>query len=230
MRSLLGGDLNSGAPHSSLGSTQGARGFEARECFKQELSQRPLQFVQNFRELLADEMEIDVQDLQPAALRSFFRQRVAFGKHRLLNHVGHLLGRLWELAERGRAAELQATIAAGAAFVEQAALSNGRLEVAWLLTGLTEPAPALAPGSPQPQRPGAALLPPRWLAANLAYLRDLDFLRGQLHGAAGAPQRPADRTWAEDMAGTADLPTPRPPRGRRGGRRSRAASASTLRG
>ena len=175
-------------------------------------------------------METDISRLEPAALRGFFRGRVAFGKHRLLAHVGHLLGHFWELAEQGRAAELQAAIAAGAAFVEQAVLSNGRLEVAWLLTGLTDPRPSPEASSDSPQRPGTALLAPRWLAANLAFLRDQDFLRGRISAAGnGQPQPDAD-AWTSSPAPPAEPPstrTPRGSRGRGGTKRSRADSAGT---
>ena len=210
LRNLLPGAPNSEPLHFSLGSMQGAAGFEARDRFKRELRDRPLHFVQNFRELLAEDMEVDVQGLEPAALRGFFQRRLNFGRHRLLSHVGQLFARFWELAEQGRPAELQAAIAAGAAFLEQAVLSNGRLEVAWLLTGLSEPRPGDTTAGAPPQNPGASLLAPRWLAANLAFLRDLDFLRGRISASAGVQRPPpAGCLPRPGRAAAAELPSSR---------------------
>ena len=106
LRAALTGVPASAAPRSTPGLPQGARGFEARENFRRELRARPARFAETFRELLAEETETDVNDLQPAALRGYFRTRVAFGRHRLLTRVGHLLAHFWELAETGQAAQL----------------------------------------------------------------------------------------------------------------------------
>ena len=202
------------------GLPQGARGFAAREKIQSELSTRPAVFTDSFRRLLARETETDLSRLEPAALRGFFERRVHFGTHRLLAHTGHLLAHLWELAERQRPEELQAAIATGAAFVEQAALDNGRLEVAWQLTGLTAPSSTAARAPQQLQRPGASLFPPRWMAANIAYLRDLDYLASRTSAALGTkppPQQPPKA--AEATGGATAQATPR--RGGRGGSHGR---------
>ena len=210
------------------GLVQGARGFAERETFKAELRTRPRDFTQAFRELLAEETETTVPALQPAALRGFFERRVGFHGQPLLAHLARLLARFWELAEQGEGAQLQAAIAAGAGFLEQAALDEGRLEVAWLLTGLPPPTfLAAAPENQQQQRPGASLFPARWLAANLAYLRDLDYLAART--AAARRESPPDEDaadWDDTPAAHGDdNPRPRGPRnrgsrGRRGQRRS----------
>ena len=171
---------------------RGARGYAARDAYVRELRERPEHFVNDFRRLLAQEMQVEPDSLPPAALRGFFERRVAFGNHRLLTHMASLLARFWELGERGQGPQLQAAIAAGAAFVEQAAIDNGRLEVAWLATGL--PPPPASTSAPRPAQPSASLLPPRWWAANLEFLRDRDYLATRTAGsepkakAAGEPK------------------------------------------
>ena len=93
-------------------------------------------------------------------------------------------------------------------------MDDGKLEVGWQFTGLTPPvSQASRPTASTPQRPGASLLPAKWLAANIAYMRDLDYLHARkataLDPKAGAP--------------TPAPPTPAPKaspkgRGRGGGR------------
>ena len=144
LRGLLTRAAEPGGSSQSENLPQGARGFAQRDKFQTELSSNPAAFTTEFRTLLARETETEPASLQPAALRGFFERKVFFGSHRLLAHTGQLLARLWELAEQQRHGELQATVAAGAAFIEQAALDNGRLEVAWQLTGLTPPTSAAA--------------------------------------------------------------------------------------
>ena len=73
--------------------------------------------------------------------------------------------------------------------IEQIALDKGRCQFGWLLTGLTEP--DLAQISMHKQRlgikPYAKLAAAPWVAANVAYLRDIDFLETRLRSSAGAP-------------------------------------------
>lgn len=165
---------------------QGARGFSRREAYLRALTDRPASFVDEFRVLLAREMEVGVERMEPGALRGYFERRVPLGESRLLAHFATLVAHLWELAETGRAAQLHAAVAAAAAFLEQTALDGGRLEVAWLLTGLPAPTAGLGPRPGRPeQRPGSALVHPKWISANLEYLRDLDYL-GSRTGAGSA--------------------------------------------
>ena len=200
---------------------RGARGHAARESYLAELSSHPCEFTQDFRKLLAREMETELELLQPAALRGFFERRVAFGQHRLLQHLGAMLARMWELAEQSRGSELQAFIAASAAFVEQTALDGGRTDVSWLLTGLAPPA-AQAPSPVRSQRPGATLLPPKWLSANIANLQDLDFLATR--GATQKPPAPPKAPPADGAGADVATPRPRPKRGARGGGAGGAAA------
>ena len=170
----------------------GARGYAARDRYLAALTDHPTEFLSDFRRLLAREMEVDADALTPAALRGYFDRHVSFmgdPAGRILACVGALLAHFWELAERGRGPQLRAAIASGAAFVEQAAIDRGDLERAWLYTGLPEPRPVLS-GGRATRRPGTALLPPRWLAAHISYMKDLEYL-SQRSGASASSGAPA---------------------------------------
>ena len=175
------GDSSSTMPAS------GARGFEARDLYRRELKVHPERFLDEFRRLLAEELATDVSTLSPLALRDYFDRRVAFGSNRLLLQMGHLMGHLWALAERGEQEQLHTAIATAAVFVEQAAVQGGRTETAWQFTGLPEP-PLQNPAVPKTARPAAALMPHRWLAANVAYMRDLEYLAGRIGSPAPTPR------------------------------------------
>ena len=60
-------------------------------------------------------------------------------------------------------------------FVEQSALDQGKLQLAYLMGGYPDPSPQ---GFAARKAPGlksfSRLAQPQWLAANLAYLKDLD--------------------------------------------------------
>lgn len=87
-------------------------------------------------------------------------------------------------------------------FCEQTALDQGRLQLAWLLTGLPEPNAQMMfshrhrPGL----KPFARLAAPSWVSANLAYLKDLDDIEGRMTSLQKNKQSPggAPNATAED--------------------------------
>jgi len=165
------------AGSSSALAATGARGCVARESYTDLVQSHPEVFLKEFRKLLAREMEVSPADLQPAMLRGYFERRVPLGNMKTLTYQAFLVAELWRLAEQGDWPQLHAQLAAGAVFLEQAAMDEGRLEVGWLFTGLLEPPFNIT--NQNSKRKGAQsfahLAHPRWLAANLAYLKDLDF-------------------------------------------------------
>lgn len=66
--------------------------------------------------------------------------------------------------------------------VEQAALDAGRMTMAWLLVGLPEPNWAIIEKNQVRRtiRPFSKLARPAWMAANLAFLKDLDYMETRL--------------------------------------------------
>ena len=84
-------------------------------------------------------------------------------------------------------------VALAAVFVEQTAVDNGRLQLSWLLTGLNQPAFNLTSQHTQrtSEEPFARLADPRWIAANLAYLKDLDFFEQRQKSTPAPPGAPS---------------------------------------
>ena len=218
--------------------TTGARGCAAREAFLEAMRRHPDRLLDLFRRKLAASAETTPEDLQPAALRGHFERRSPLGTHKLLTYVAYLSAHHWELAESLRRAvaslpsearskiepgldSLQAAIALQAAFVDQSAMDGGRYGLSWLLVGLPQPpfATIRQHVERQGEEPFSPLVDPRWIAANMAYLRDLGYLvQRQATMASTAPIGAASTTAASPSASPAPAASasgpqnPRPPR------------------
>lgn len=115
-------------------------------------------------------------------MRRYVERRIPLPKHRLLAHVCTLMAEGWATAYQSGNAEMLGFIGKAMIFCEQVALDQGRLQLAWLLTGLPEPNSQMMfshrhrPGL----KPFSRLSAPTWITANLAYLKDLDYIEGRM--------------------------------------------------
>ena len=177
----LGGPKPTDSIHAVLGqgsgsgseSGGGVRGHLAREAFMKIMSDLPKVASAARSNAL---MELGLQRAEPGLMREFLERRVPLSSHRLLGHVGMLAASGWEVAARNNNEELAGFCAQLMIFVEQAALDNGRLQLAYLLTGRADPSPQLWQNARIPGlKPFSRLAAPQWVAANLAYLKELDY-------------------------------------------------------
>ena len=85
-------------------------------------------------------------------------------------------------------------------FIEQAAIDSGRMQLAWLLTGLNTPAFNLTTKNTTriADEPFALLADPRRVAANLSFLKDMNYSETRQKAVGGARDP------------TIDGPSPRP--------------------
>ena len=109
---------------------------------------------------------------------------------------------------------MRVTIAMLAVFCDQVAMDSGNSQLAWLMAGLPEPA-VLGTAPRRRDQPYSPLADPRWLAANIAYLRDLEYLSARVRSG-NAGQQGSTHATQEETSG------PRPPakakqRGKGGG-------------
>ena len=141
-------------------------------------------------------------------MRAYFTHHVALGNYNCLTYFSFLLARLWEdserlwvamttdpsLAESQRRVELlHMDIALGSVFAEQVSVEGGaKFQLGWLLTGLEEP-PFAMTSQRKPkagQTPHGKLVEAQWVAAQLAYLRDLDLMQERLRKQRGPDAPP----------------------------------------
>ena len=172
--------LSSG-PDSNSSSTGGIKGCLAREAF--------LKISDNLHQISAvveanalQELGLQERHMTPGLLREYLEKRVPLGTYRLLTQVGYLMAHAYEIGARTGNVELKGFGAKGMVYVEQTALDEGRTGLSWLLTGLPEP----NYGQVQQTRAKTSIKPfsrlsaASWIAANVGYLRDLDFLEGRI--------------------------------------------------
>ena len=137
-------------------------------------------------------------------MRTFFTNKVPLGSMRGLTYFAFATAQLWEAAERDDLAALKAQVALLAVYLEQVAVDGGRHQLGWLLTGLPNPPFQLVQAHSQraQEDPVGFLGDPRWVAANLAYLKDVDYLESRTKLVGKAP--PSDRP-----GGPPPKPTPK---------------------
>ena len=171
--------LLTGGSGSDSGSTStGARGCMAREMFLKAIQDHG-RIAEQTRDNALRELGIPLEREDGYLMRRYLERRVPLQDQKLLAHVGTLVSEGWAIAHQSNNLEMKGFLSRMLLFVEQTALDSGKMELAWLLTGFTEPNSHLffpvkkTPGL----KPFSRLANPLWLSANLAYLRDLDYLQ-----------------------------------------------------
>ena len=100
------------------------------------------------------------------------------GDTRQIALFAHLLAHAWADAREQGNHQLEYWAAKGLLMCEQMGNDSGRTTMAWLFTGLPDPQWSLLQKRRQGLKPYAKLAQGSWVAANTAYLRDLDYLEG----------------------------------------------------
>ena len=75
-----------------------------------------------------------------------------------------------------------------AAYVEQTAIDGGKHQLGWMLTGLPQPPFNLTSRNQvrNQEEPFGLLTDPKWMAANLSYVKDLDYFETRQKAAANS--------------------------------------------
>ena len=111
----------------------------------------------------------------------YVERRIPLAENKLLAHFAVLAAEGWSIAQSSNNHEMQGFLARMLFFVEQSAL-DGKVDLGWLMAGFPEPNAHLhfstkrVPGL----KPFTRLASPLWVSANLAFLRDLDYLEGRI--------------------------------------------------
>ena len=132
-------------------------------------------------------------------MRTYLETKVPLGHHRLLTYMLFNQAALWGTLDtaltatpeqtlmkendrlRTALADSQAQVGLSLCFGEQVAMDNGRLMLGWLLSSHTDPPFHITSRNVARQglRPFSRLSDPRWMAANLAFLKDMDYLESR---------------------------------------------------
>lgn len=158
----------------------GARGPAALEALRKAFEERPEKLAAAVSERLRHHHSLvpgAAEDPAPSA-RAYMATEVPFGSYRTLAYAGWGFACVWDHLASGRSSKALALLSLLLVAVEQAALDEGRWQVAWLLTTLPEPPASMARRPVENAlRPFAKLADPHWIAAAVAYIRDVDRLQ-----------------------------------------------------
>ena len=175
MGALSGPDSGSGSGGS------GVKGCIAREAYCKATTDLTAVGAAIRRNAL-QELGMDQSREDGSVMRRYIERRIPLQEHRLLCHVATLAAEGWAQAFATQNHQMLGFLGLLLMFVEQVALDQGKVQLGWLLTGLPEPNHQVhfshrkKPGL----KPFSRLANPVWVSANLAYLRDLDFLETRM--------------------------------------------------
>lgn len=158
------------------GSSSGVKGCVAREAFVKAMQDLP-KVGRLARQQAMKELGIPFSQEDGSLMRVYMERRMCLAEHPLLSYVTMMLVESWTVAFDAKDELMMGALARMLFFVEQASIDNGKLQLAWLLTGIQDPPfHLLTSRKKQPGlQPFARLCPPSWVSGNLAYLRDLDY-------------------------------------------------------
>lgn len=175
------GALTTGGGDNASGSSSGVKGCLAREAFVKVVADNH-KVADVVRVNALRELGMDPSREDGSLMRRYIERRIPLAEHRLLAHFATLLAEAWATGHASNNTELLGVVGRMVIFTEQVAIDSGKLQVGWLLTGVAEPPLHLM--TTRQKHPGlqpfSRLSAPGWVAANLAYLRDLDFLESRV--------------------------------------------------
>ena len=159
------------------GKLSGVKGIAARQLLMDSFRKHPKKVIKIFRDRLAlARRKGSAHELEPRDLWLHMQETVPLGTHRTLTYVAFQSAAMFEAMERQDWDRLCMLVTMQSIFAEQAAYDGGSLRLAHLLTCLEDPPFAQTELHRVPKTDFAhgQLSDPRWLASQLAYLKDVE--------------------------------------------------------
>lgn len=190
----LGGSTD--AP--SAGSS-GVKGCLAREAFLKLMLDLP-KYAQTVTANAASELGLEVHQIGPGLMREYIEKRSPLGDNRALIQNAYLWAWAWETGYKLNNPELMGVACRGLVFTDQTAIDYGRTNLSWLLTTLPEPQYHVVQRNRQRSSltPFSRLASPSWIGANVAFMKDLDFLETKIRSANTGPKPTTNAEAAEE--------------------------------
>ena len=159
----------------------GARGAAAMTYLAEQLEAKPEVFTTAVvKSLLKSAANQPGASENPrASARAYVMHEIPFGAYNTLGYLAWGVAGAWDHLQAGRVQAAQAALSLLLVAMEQVALDDCRWQLGWLLTHQPEP-----PWASMTRRPDGAALKPfakladaRWVAAAMAYIKDVDRLQ-----------------------------------------------------
>ena len=181
-----------GAPRdrisAALGSEQGSSGGGVKGCVARDA------FIKTMEDLAgtghqmmanaASDLGIPLDQVTSGLMREYVERRIPLGNQRILTFVAHYMAVSWQVSFEEQNEVAMSLMARGLMMIEQMALDQGRCNFAWLLAAMPDPNLAIIQTNQKRVglKPYAKLASAPWVAGNVAYLKDLDYLESRLKG------------------------------------------------
>ena len=172
-------------------SSSGVKGCVARDAFVKTMED-VVSTGNSIMLCAASDLGIPEDQIHSGLLRDYMERRMPLGDHRMLSYISQFFAVGWQLSYEQGDQFAMGLLARGLMMAEQIALDSGRCQFGWLLSAMPEP--NLQAISQNKRRVGlkpySKLAAAPWIAGNIAYLRDLDYLETRLKSA--GPKQPSD--------------------------------------
>ena len=164
-----------------LGSSSGVKGCMAREAFLRAVADLP-KVANSTRANALRELGMDPSREDGSLIRRYMERRMPLAEHRLLTYFTAMLAEAWAVGYNSGNVEMLGILSRMLFFTEQCSIDQGRTSMAWLLAGWQEPPFHLLTSAKRHPglQPYARLCHPAWVSANIAYVKDIDYLEGRL--------------------------------------------------
>ena len=218
MAALSGSDNGSG-------SSSGVKGCVARETYLRSI-QDLVGIAEVVKQNAMSELGMTADREDSSIMRRFVERKMALADHKTLGYVATLAAEGWAVAHETSNLPMMGFLSKLLMFLEQTCLDRGRTQLAWLLTGCADPAFNLHHGlkSHSSLKPFSTLARASWVSANIAYMKDLDYLEGRM-ATIGRIQKPGKEDDPDVLDVAPKNPKPKK-KGRGKGKDSQAESTS----
>jgi len=198
----------------------GAKGSAARDAYIKVLSDNRATATA-VRKMGAEAMGLPADNVPANLMLDYVERKMPVGDQKMLAMIASFAASGWRAARDEGNISLEGWMAKLLVFCDQSSVEGGRTQLPWLLTGLSDPNFAAMNRRRQGIRPFGRLIPSAWMSANLAYIKEMDFLGARISGASssydtGLHDPPAAPPPVEDDHPQPKKPPRRPPRKPRG--------------
>ena len=181
-----------GAPRdrisAALGNEQGSSGGGVKGCVARDAYIKTMEDLAGTGHQImsnaAADLGVPLDQVTSGLMREYVERRIPLGDQRILTFVAHYMAVSWQVSFEEQNEVAMSLMARGLMMIEQMALDQGRCNFAWLLAAMPDPNLAIIQTNRKRVglKPYAKLASAPWVAGNVAYLKDLDYLENRLKG------------------------------------------------
>ena len=194
----------------------GAKGSAARDAFVRVLSDDRATALA-VRRAGAEAMGVPLDQVPSNMMLDYVERKMPVGDQKLLAMIASFAASGWRVAREENNTGLESWMAKLLVFTDQASVEGGRTQLAWMLTGLSDPNFSSMSRRRQGIKQFGKLIPSTWMSANVAYIKELDFLGSRMSGTSstydgGLADPPSKPPPADENHAAPKKPPRRPPR------------------